>query len=328
MWKGANRPSAAALARLAAVPLAFGLATVAWLGYYDYRAFGNPLTPPYTVDRNQYAIAPYYVWQHQRPEPHYRHVVMSEFYHKGDGLEYYQKIHTLAGFLPYTLSKVAFMFMFYTGFALVVPLIMVRRVFLDRRIRFLVICVLILAAGLAIEIFLLPHYVAPVTAAFYAIGLQAMRHLRLWKPEGKPAGLALTRMTVSVCVLLAGVRIFAEPLHIAPSEWPASSWNFVWWGPQQFGVERAHMETWLEQQPGKQLVIVRYYGSHYPFDEWVYNRADIDGSKVVWAREMGAADNLELMRYYADRKAWLVEPDSIPARLTPYPMPEQAAGGH
>ena len=169
---------------------------------------------------------------------------------------------------------------------------------------------------------------APVTAAFYAIGLQAMRHLRLWKPEGKPAGLALTRMTVSVCVLLAGVRIFAEPLHIAPSEWPASSWNFVWWGPQQFGVERAHMETWLEQQPGKQLVIVRYYGSHYPFDEWVYNRADIDGSKVVWAREMGAADNLELMRYYADRKAWLVEPDSIPARLTPYPMPEQAAGGH
>ena len=43
------------------------------MGYYDYRAFGNPLTPPYTVNRNTYAIAPYYVWQHERPEPTYRY---------------------------------------------------------------------------------------------------------------------------------------------------------------------------------------------------------------------------------------------------------------
>ena len=66
---------------------------------------------------------------------------------------------------------------------------MMRRVFLDRRIRFLVVCVLVLTAGMAIEIFMIPHYLAPFTAAFYAIGLQAMRHLRVWKPEGKPVGL-------------------------------------------------------------------------------------------------------------------------------------------
>jgi hypothetical protein len=50
----------------------------------------------------------------------------------------------------------------------------------------------------------------------------------------------------------------------------------------------------------------------------VYNGADIDGSKVVWAREMDAADNLELMRYYGDRKVWLVEPDAMPAGIEPY----------
>ena len=58
------------------------------------------------------------------------------------------------------------------------------------------------------------------------------------------------------------------------------------------------MEAELDQQPGKQLVIVRYWGNHYPFDEWVYNQADIDGSKVIWAREMGSAGNSELIRYY------------------------------
>jgi hypothetical protein len=325
MWKGANRPSATALARLAAAPLAFGLAAVAWMGYYDYRAFGSPFTPPYAVDRNTYGIAPYYVWQQPRPEPKYRYAVMRDFYHMGE-LDYYNGIHSVTGFVPHSLAKVGFMFLFYSGFALLPPLLMVRRVFLDRRIRFLVVAVLILAAGMAIEIYLLPHYVAPFTAAFYAIGLQAMRHLRLWKPEGKPVGLALVRFTVMVCVLLAGLRLFAQPLHIAPPEWPASNWNFTWYGPEHFGVERARIEAWLEQQPGKHLVIVRYYGNHYPFDEWVYNRANIDGAKIVWAREMDAANNLELFHYYRDRQVWLVEPDAMPARVSPYPMAEQTIG--
>ncbi len=64
----------------------------------------------------------------------------------------------------------------------------------------------------------------------------------------------------------------------------------------------------LENQPGPQLAIVRYLPDHlYP--EWVYNAADIDNSKLVWAREMDPASNRELLNYYQDRKAWLVEPD-------------------
>ncbi|MGB7267059.1 MAG: hypothetical protein WBC92_16205 [Terracidiphilus sp.] len=325
MWKGKNRPSAAAMARLAAVPLVFGIATVAWMGYYDYRAFGHPLTPPYAVDRATYAIAPYFIWQNPRPEPHYRYAVMRNFYHVGE-LDYYKGIHSVTGFLPHTLAKIGFMFLFYASFTLLIPLIMVRRVFLDRRIRYLVVSVLILAAGMSIEIFLLPHYVAPFTAAFYAIGLQAMRHLRVWKPEGKPSGLALVRFMVFLCAALAGIRLFAQPLHIAPPEWPASNWNFTWFGPEHFGVERARIEEQLEHLPGGQLAIVRYSARHYPFDEWVYNRADIDGSKVVWAREMDTADNLELMQHYPNRTVWLVEPDAIPARITPYPGTEARAG--
>jgi hypothetical protein len=123
---------------------------------------------------------------------------------------------------------------------------------------------------------------------------------------------------------MACLRVFAEPLHIAQSEWPASGWNFTWFGPQHFGMERAQIEAWLDRQPGKQLVIVRYWGNHYPFDEWVYNGADIDGSKVIWARD--APNNLELVRYYRDRKVWLVEPDATPARITLYTMAESAAG--
>jgi hypothetical protein len=321
---GKNRPSKGKLLRLSALPLTLILLAGAWMAYYDYRAFGSPTTLPYTVDRATYAIAPYFVWQSARPEPAYHHQVMREFYAQSE-LSSFTKIHSMSGFLPQTLLKVIRSFEFYAGFALMLPMFMIRRVFLDRRIRFLVLCVFVLAAGMVIEIFLVPHYLAPFTAAFYAIGLQAMRHLRVWCPGGQPVGITTVRLTVTICLILGGLRLFPGPLHLALPEWPVSSSSDKWYGPDHFGTERARVESSLEKLPGQQLVIVRYSPRHNPLDEWVYNAPDIDSSKVVWAREMDAAHNSELMHYYANRRVWLVEPDSLPATVLPYPANQEAA---
>lgn len=64
---------------------------------------------------------------------------------------------------------------------------------------------------------------------------------------------------------------------------------------------------------------MRYSAAHPPELEWVYNRADIDGSKVVWARDMGREQNAELLRYFETRRIWLVEADLTPPRLSAYP---------
>ena len=101
----------------------------------------------------------------------------------------------------------------------------------------------------------------------------------------------------------------------------------MWYGPDHYGTERAQIESRLEQLPGKQLVIVRYSPERNALDQWVYNSADIDDSKVIWAREMDAANDLDLMHYYNDRKAWLVRMDTQPASVLPYPEPEQVAAG-
>lgn len=316
---GKNRPSAAVLIRCTIAPLILIVAGGVWMGYYDYRAFGSPLTLPYTVNRNTYAMAPYFVWQSQRPEPVYRHGAMRTFYYEGE-LRGVEKFHTLSGFVSESLIKAVRAGLFFSGIALLTPLIMLRRVLMDRRIRFLVLGVLILMAGLLIEIFLIPHYLAPFTAAFYAIGLQAMRHLRLWRPEGQPVGMTLVRLTVALCFVMATLRLYAEPIHLRLVEWPASTWNCSWYGPGHFGVERANIEAALERFPGRQLVIVRYSPGHNPFDEWVYNAADIDGSKVIWARGMDSANDLELISYYKDRTVWLVQPDKEPAEVSPYSL--------
>jgi hypothetical protein len=318
MFFGKNRPAPSVLLRRTVVPLALIVAGGAWMGYYNYRVYGNPLTPSYAINRAQYAMAPYFVWQSKRPEPAYQHKVMREFYYQ-DELNTFDKIHRLSGFIPQTFLKAARGILFYTGVALLVPLIMMRRVFLDRRLRFLILCMLVLAAGQLIEIFLIPHYLAPFTAAFYAIGLQAMRHLRLWTPGGEPVGLTVQRLIVMVCILMGALRAVAEPLHFALPVWPAA-WAAEWFGPGSLsGAERANIETNLEHLPGKQLVIVRYSSDHNPLVEWVYNASDIEHAKVIWAWEMDDADNQKLIRHYNDRTVWLVQPDETPAKVSPYP---------
>ena len=74
----------------------------------------------------------------------------------------------------------------------------------------------------------------------------------------------------------------------------------------------------LNSLAGNHLVIVRYRANHDVFDEWVYNEADIDHAKVVWARDMGDKEEEKLLRYFADRHVWLVQPDFDPARVSPY----------
>ena len=315
---GKNRPPLGRLALRAALPLAVIAAGLGWLGYFDKVAWGSPFTLPYTVGRAQYATAPYFIWQPRRPEPIYNHPVMRAYYYETEQ----RPAENGKGPLGYLLVKVLTALatiQFFAGIALLPPLIMIPRVFRDRRIRFLVVGVLVLAAGMAIQVFLLAHYLAPFTAAFYAIGLQCMRHLRVWAPGGRPLGLTMVRLLVFICMLMGVARVYAGPLHLALPEWPAGSWNRIWYGPDHYGTERVRVEEMLRAQPGNQLAIVRYSSRHNPYDEWVYNSADLENSPVIWARDMDEDHNRELLRYYPGRTAWLVQPDRLPAAVSKYP---------
>lgn len=302
----------------AVLPIFIVVAAGSWLAYYDYRAFGNALTLPYSVDRATYAIAPYYVWQPVHREPAYRHAALRNFYVQNE-FEDYKELRKPYGLLSLMSGKAFYTLLFFAGFALLVPLIMLRRALMDHRIRFLVICGLVAVPGMLIQNFLLPHYLAPFTALSYAIGLQCMRHLRVWKPEGRRAGMALARACVMVCLALMVIRVCAKPLRIDIPRWPAGRWNSMWYGPEHYGTERVALEETLLRTPGKHLALVRYADGHEPLDEWVYNAPDIDGSKVIWARDMDAAGNAELLNYYRDRQVWLVQPDLETGKLSPYP---------
>jgi hypothetical protein len=104
--------------------------------------------------------------------------------------------------------------------------------------------------------------------------------------------------------LLFVVRASAAASKVRIPE-PVLSW--CW--PDSPLLGRASVIEQLRHYPGRHLVIVRYAATHPPEMEWVYNQADIDDSKIVWARDMGPAENAELIRYFNDRTVWLLQPD-------------------
>jgi hypothetical protein len=128
----------------------------------------------------------------------------------------------------------------------------------------------------------------------------------------------MTRLITALCFGLAIGELWAEPLHLSTPMTHGSIWSCECVGHSQLGADRAHIEQILEQLPGNQLVFVRYSASHDPGNEWVYNSAEIENSKVIWAREMSGNEDLDLIRYYKGRQVWLVEPDAKPPSLRPY----------
>jgi hypothetical protein len=325
LWWGIakTRVPASVLLRRAIAPVALLLMVAGMDAYYNHRVFGDAFTLPYQVNRATYASAPVFIWQQPRPEPVYRHKVMRDFYSKWE-LGDFLYARTPAGFLYGTAQKLGIALFFFFGIALFPPLVMFPRVLRDRRLRFLLAACAFYGIGLSLNAWLFPHYLAPLTCAIYAILLQAMRHLRAWRPGGRPAGLAVVRIIPILCLMLAGLRLYSEPLKLSIPRWPS-----MWYGTEPFGLARAHVLAELEGYPGLQLAIVRYAPEHAPFDDWVYNAANIDKSRVVWAREMETRDSPELLRYFRDRRVWLVEPDSNPPKISPYPREREiiASGG-
>ena len=171
-----------------------------------------------------------------------------------------------------------------------------------RRLRFLIFQIVLGFAGLRMVVWFETHYLAPLTASIFALPLQAIRGLRIWRVRGRPVGVGLSRVVVLFLVLLAffGQRDLLLKL------------------PNQPNIGNLFASQ-LDRKPGKHLIIVRYPPGYDSFSryEWVYNGADIDNSKVVWAREVPGVSVQPLLDYFRDRQIWVAEPGASPPRLTP-----------
>jgi hypothetical protein len=275
-------------------------------GYYYWRLTGSALRMTYAVNRETYAVVPYFLFFNMRAVPTYHHATMRDYY-AGWEVRQFEEARTFPGFIRRTRHKLFELWRFYIGPAFSLPLFAIPFALRDRRIRLALIAGFIFCLGFLVETWTFPHYVAPATGLVYLVTLQCARHMNLWRWQGAPVGQRLVRSLPVICLGLVLVRVTAVAAH-APLEprWPRGN------------LDQPKVVAQLRQIPGQHLVIVRYGANHDVDRDWVYNEPDIDRADIVWARDMGAEQNQELLRYFSSRHVWLMYGDEVPPKLEPY----------
>jgi hypothetical protein len=331
LWmRSGKRPPLSILARKVVLPIVTVLVLAAGaMGYYFWRVTGSPFRMPYQVFDATYDPTPVFLWQSPGPLPNYRHLAM-QTWEQGSVAQFVSQ-HTLGGLLVYSGAKIVQLWLFFLGplFTLlfVWSLFVLPRDFSWRDIRsqtrFLLVAAGVYLAGTLLGAYFFPHYAAPAVGMIFAWVMISMQNLRRWTFRGRPVGRFVVRAAPVLLLLLFVVRAFAKPLNLQVG----GPW--MPWSPRTLGfLGRSSVLRELDQTGSGQLVLVKYTSTHgrddtsrdkHPrVDEWVYNGADIDGAHVVWARDMGAAKNAELLQYYKNRTVWLLEADEVPPKLSPY----------
>jgi hypothetical protein len=292
------------LSRVVAPLCVVGIAGGALMGYYNWRGTGRATLLPYTVNEKTYMNTPTFAWQKLQPARHYDNPQFEEYYNGNMRREW-----TLAGVtsLPKAARKMAYTLLV-SGFFFLWPqlgpaLLTLWRLLRDRRVRLLLI-----QAALVFGALLLPrawfnlHYAGALVATIFALAAQAMRHVRQWRVWGRPVGIGITRVMVVFVLLYA----------------PFNNDHKTRFDNYEPIKQRAQFADLLSALPGKHLVIVQYSPQHVVAREWVYNSADIDSSKIVWAREIPGVSLDPLLDYFRGRDVWVAEPDAKPPRLSRY----------
>jgi hypothetical protein len=310
-FQSANRKLCTPAAALSTLSITFCLcATIAFWGYYNYRITGRATKLPYAVHHQTYGVSPLMIWESFRPTPNYRHRVMRLWHTQEEPPAY---LHQRT---PKVLWEVAWektgrlLFLHFLLPALGAGVLLAPLVYrCDAHLRVLFWVAGGFTAALLLEVWLLPHYVAPMVGVAFIISLQGWRRLRAWRWHGRPVGLFLARSTMILSFLSLAtstaqlVRPDSDGLVYAPE------------GMRDFARMRSRVTAQLESRPGGDLVLVQYAPRHPAGSEWVYNAADIDAAAIIWSRAMSPREDAQLMQRFRGRNIWRLEADANPPFL-------------
>lgn len=306
VWK-LRGAGARKLASMAATPLAMLALGMVWLLYYNWRGTGHPLLFPYMLDFRTYHITGPFLFSPQRPLPHYRLDVLRRFYIFAE-VPQYQFMHQHPW--QYLARKI---WIYYFTYLFGVGLLLLPGVWylIRRRREELNPVLLASSAGFCINVALMgwtpfPQYAAPAAPLLLLIVMLGVRAIgraerRFFHGAQFLRGLALAELMLGLS--LFGLRI-SEALDFPE--------------PQYVSRDRAEVAREVLSHPGKQLCLVLYGPQHEAWQEWVFNGADPENERLVWARSLGSASDRAVIAAYPGRQVWLVNPDSGNKLLTPY----------
>lgn len=268
------------------------VATGLFLAYFDSRVTGHPLQIPYTLYERQYqAGMPAFIWQRFDPpsqsiNPEMRQYVTGQAtgiikYRSWQGVQ--NRVLEVLGFTPVEFG--------WLRSAVVLGSLpwVIRR----RNMILPVIVLGVTVIGLCLTDYYLQHYSAPITAVWILLYVQCFRLLltRLNRRWHFVPWFGFVTASLTLLVILTAKAAVEKKRR------------------PELAENRYRITQQLERLPGKHLVFVRYAKVHDTDNEWVYNRANIDESKIVWGLWLDPQRNAILRTYYGDRTVWVLDPD-------------------
>lgn len=275
------------------------------IGYYNWVITGKAWLMPHLLHELTYNGHPHFLWLKPRKDIIYNNKEIELVYKGWYAAHFNSNFNPPYNFLKLSVNKVFFLAKFFLDYAIAPFLIFLFFLIKNKWIRFALLNLLILLLGILQLTFpVLPHYIAPVVCLLYFLIIQGMRYVYIWSWRGKAIGKLLVwsvpiyYISLIFYLLLIGVNpttVFSYyPIGIARYE--KSHWSFA----------RENLISELNKLEKKSLIIVKYR-QHNIHEEWIYNEADIDKAKVVWARSLSPEKDCQLIKYFSDREIWIVE---------------------
>jgi hypothetical protein len=278
------------------------------LGIYNARVTGNPLEPPYALYRRSYGTPQSYWWQPPVLVENFHHPELAANYR--DQLQHWQRRYSLAGIWDSTWRRLRDFWRFFIGPFLTPALLFAFFALRRNRLRpWLWISALFILDHATYHAWY-PQQSASETILILLFIVEGWRQLRIWRSRTR-FGLAFSRNLTAAFATAFIILCLGLPLVPAdPASWGsvAKVWDTIAIKP---GIRDRAIRR-LEIAPGKHLVFVRYGANHPWYDEWVFNAADIPGSRIVFARMCSPESDLALARSMHDRDVWIASPDDGP----------------
>ncbi len=153
---------------------------------------------------------------------------------------------------------------------------------------------------------------APLTASLFLVLMEGCRLLLEQRPR-----IAVACLLASAAVVPARAAVWLGWLEI--EAFPPGK-AVPWYAAELHPLRRrAGVLRELRKLGGNHVVLVRYNQGHPPWEEYVYNGANVDAGDVIWARELpDPLANVSLVQAYTGRRIWLWRVDESDV-VEPYP---------
>ena len=139
------------------------------------------------------------------------------------------------------------------------------------------------------EIFVFPHYIAPLIPVVWLIVIVGLWKLSVWHWRIAPVGRSLVA-AVMIGTLVGSALADTQPMYT----------------DRDMLSQQAIVDAFPTLQQGRHLIFVAYGPMHSYHSELVHNLSNMDQQNIIWARRLDDRSDRDMATAYPDRNVWML----------------------